>query len=205
MGLTNMASYIGINASEIVKYRKCQLCEKLFDSTENLHALEKGVTSGLLNWTRWKIDHTLHIFQTSLLLRSNRPIGAIRRILFPGLHNLHTLSHHSFSLSSFSIGTKTIIQDNLQNRCNLSDAITCGRADDPWPDLRTKFPILYWICEMLFTTLVKTLHIRWNRNKLIDTVTIHNSDRYSQALNWHNICKIWVAVGWKGSGDILVN
>jgi MoaA/NifB/PqqE/SkfB family radical SAM enzyme len=52
MGLTNMASYIGVNASEIVKYRKCQLCEKLFNSTENLHALEKGIKSGLLNWKR---------------------------------------------------------------------------------------------------------------------------------------------------------
>ncbi len=52
MGLTNMASYIGLNASEIVKYRKCQLCEKLFNTAENLHALEKGIKSGLLNWTR---------------------------------------------------------------------------------------------------------------------------------------------------------
>ncbi|MGD8291549.1 MAG: radical SAM protein [Desulfobacterales bacterium] len=52
MGLTNMASYIGLNASEIVKYRKCQLCEKLFNTAENLHALEKGIKLGLLNWTR---------------------------------------------------------------------------------------------------------------------------------------------------------
>jgi hypothetical protein len=52
MGLTNMASYIGINASEIVKYRKCQLCETLFNSTENLDALQKSVRSGLINWIR---------------------------------------------------------------------------------------------------------------------------------------------------------
>jgi hypothetical protein len=52
MGLTNMASYIGINTSEIVKYRKCQLCETLFDSTENLDALQKSVRSGLINWIR---------------------------------------------------------------------------------------------------------------------------------------------------------
>jgi MoaA/NifB/PqqE/SkfB family radical SAM enzyme len=52
MGLTNMASYIGINASEIVKYRKCQLCEKLFNSPVNLRALEDSLESGLLNWTR---------------------------------------------------------------------------------------------------------------------------------------------------------
>ena len=52
MGLTNMASYLGINASEIVKYRKCQLCEKLFNSATNLRALVKAVNSGLVNWTR---------------------------------------------------------------------------------------------------------------------------------------------------------
>jgi len=52
MGLTNMASYIGFKASEIVKYRKCQLCEKLFNSAENLRELENSVKSGLINWTR---------------------------------------------------------------------------------------------------------------------------------------------------------
>ena len=52
MGLTNMASYIGFKASEIVKYRKCQLCEKLFNSAENLRRLENSVKSGLINWTR---------------------------------------------------------------------------------------------------------------------------------------------------------
>ena len=52
MGLTNMASYIGFKASEIVKYRKCQLCEKLFNSAENLAELENSVKSGLINWTR---------------------------------------------------------------------------------------------------------------------------------------------------------
>ncbi len=52
MGLTNMATYLGINASEIVKYRKCQLCETLFNSTENLGALQKSIKSGLINWTR---------------------------------------------------------------------------------------------------------------------------------------------------------
>jgi uncharacterized protein (DUF2344 family) len=52
MGLTNMASYIGFNASEIVKYRKCQLCEKLFNSAVNLRELENSVKSGLINWTR---------------------------------------------------------------------------------------------------------------------------------------------------------
>ena len=52
MGLTNMAAYIGFKASDIVKYRKCQLCEKLFNSAENLRALENAAISGLINWTR---------------------------------------------------------------------------------------------------------------------------------------------------------
>ncbi len=52
MGLTNMASYIGFKASEIVRYRKCKLCEKLFNSATNLRVLGNSVKSGLLNWTR---------------------------------------------------------------------------------------------------------------------------------------------------------
>ena len=52
MGLTNMASYLGFRASDIVKYRKCQLCEKLFNSAENLAELENSVKSGLISWTR---------------------------------------------------------------------------------------------------------------------------------------------------------
>ena len=34
MGLTNMASCLGFKAREIVQYRKCELCEKLFNSKE---------------------------------------------------------------------------------------------------------------------------------------------------------------------------
>jgi len=52
MGLTNMASFLGIKASEIVQYRKCELCEKLFNSTENLNILERSATSDLINWKR---------------------------------------------------------------------------------------------------------------------------------------------------------
>ena len=52
MGLTTMASYLGFKASEIVKYRKCELCEKLFNSADNLNRLEKSVKSDLLNWRR---------------------------------------------------------------------------------------------------------------------------------------------------------
>jgi organic radical activating enzyme len=42
MGLTNMASYLGFKASEIVQYRRCELCEKLFNSRENLGILIKS-------------------------------------------------------------------------------------------------------------------------------------------------------------------
>ncbi len=52
MGLTNIASYLGFKASEIVKYRKCELCEKLFNSVENLSILERSAKSDLLNWKR---------------------------------------------------------------------------------------------------------------------------------------------------------
>ncbi|MBT7085837.1 MAG: radical SAM protein [Desulfobacterales bacterium] len=51
MGLTAIASFIGIKASKIVEYRKCELCEKLFNSPENLALLEKSAES-LALWTR---------------------------------------------------------------------------------------------------------------------------------------------------------
>ncbi|MCP4576292.1 MAG: radical SAM protein [Deltaproteobacteria bacterium] len=52
MGLTAMASFLGFKASEIVKYRKCNLCEALFNSTEHLERLKKSATTKLLHWTR---------------------------------------------------------------------------------------------------------------------------------------------------------
>jgi len=52
MGLTNMASYLGFKAREIVQYRKCELCEKLFNSKENLSILTKAASSELINWRR---------------------------------------------------------------------------------------------------------------------------------------------------------
>jgi MoaA/NifB/PqqE/SkfB family radical SAM enzyme len=51
MGLTPMASFLGYKASEIVRYRKCEVCEMLFNSKENLKKLEKGVEN-LLNKRR---------------------------------------------------------------------------------------------------------------------------------------------------------
>ena len=52
MGLTSMASFLGFKASEIVKYRKCDLCETLFNSTDHLGRLKKSATTKLLHWTR---------------------------------------------------------------------------------------------------------------------------------------------------------
>jgi hypothetical protein len=52
MGLTNMASYLGLKAREIVQYRKCELCEKLFNSEKNLSILTESATSDLINWRR---------------------------------------------------------------------------------------------------------------------------------------------------------
>ena len=53
MGLSAMASCIGLNAGEIVRYRKCDLCEKLFNSDENLDKLKDALQTGLPDWTRW--------------------------------------------------------------------------------------------------------------------------------------------------------
>jgi len=52
MGLSAMASFIGFPASRIVTYRKCDLCEALFNSKKNLGALRKAVDSGLSHWVR---------------------------------------------------------------------------------------------------------------------------------------------------------
>lgn len=52
MGLTNMASYMGFKARDIVAYRKCELCVELFNSKENLSTLTKAAPSELINWRR---------------------------------------------------------------------------------------------------------------------------------------------------------
>ena len=53
MGLAAMASFLGFKASEIVKYRKCNLCETLFNSTDHLEQLKNPeTTTKLLHWTR---------------------------------------------------------------------------------------------------------------------------------------------------------
>jgi organic radical activating enzyme len=52
MGLTNIASYSGFAARDIVQFRKCELCVALFNSKENLKILTEAATSDLLNWRR---------------------------------------------------------------------------------------------------------------------------------------------------------
>jgi organic radical activating enzyme len=52
MGLTSMASFLGLKAREIVQYRKCELCEKLFNSKENLKTLTDAAASDLPDWHR---------------------------------------------------------------------------------------------------------------------------------------------------------
>lgn len=49
MGLSAIASYSGLKSSEIVKYRKCELCEKLFNSRETLKYLKTAAESDLMH------------------------------------------------------------------------------------------------------------------------------------------------------------
>lgn len=47
LGISAIASFAGMRAQEIVQYRKCELCEKLFNSPDTLNNLEKAAGSGL--------------------------------------------------------------------------------------------------------------------------------------------------------------
>jgi len=51
LGITNIASFTGMKASEIITYSKCELCRKLFDSPESLTLLRSEV-SQLEAWRR---------------------------------------------------------------------------------------------------------------------------------------------------------
>ena len=51
MGITNIASFAGIKAREIITYSKCELCRKLFNSPETLRKLQAEV-SQLAAWSR---------------------------------------------------------------------------------------------------------------------------------------------------------
>ncbi|HID69459.1 MAG TPA: radical SAM protein [Desulfobacterales bacterium] len=47
LGITAIASFCGFKAKEIIQYRKCELCEKLFNDKEILKNLLKEAESGL--------------------------------------------------------------------------------------------------------------------------------------------------------------
>ena len=51
MGITNIASFAGMKAREIITYSKCELCRKLFNSPETLARLRTEV-SQLAAWSR---------------------------------------------------------------------------------------------------------------------------------------------------------
>lgn len=52
MGITAIASFAGFKAREIIQYRKCELCEKLFNSPDMLAMLQREAHSGLKAWCR---------------------------------------------------------------------------------------------------------------------------------------------------------
>ncbi|MBU0943927.1 MAG: radical SAM protein [Proteobacteria bacterium] len=52
LGITAIASFAGFTAREIIQYRKCELCEKLFNSPDTLATLQQEADSGLTSWYR---------------------------------------------------------------------------------------------------------------------------------------------------------
>ena len=52
MGITPIASYAGMKSKDIVTFRKCSLCKKLFNDPETLRALQKAAAGDLLQWHR---------------------------------------------------------------------------------------------------------------------------------------------------------
>jgi hypothetical protein len=44
MWITDIASYTGMNAREIITYRKCELCRKLFNAPETLTRLRHEIS-----------------------------------------------------------------------------------------------------------------------------------------------------------------
>jgi organic radical activating enzyme len=52
IGISGIASFAGFTAREIVQYRKCELCEKLFNSPDILAMLKKEAEAGLKHWHR---------------------------------------------------------------------------------------------------------------------------------------------------------
>jgi MoaA/NifB/PqqE/SkfB family radical SAM enzyme len=52
LGITAIASFAGMMARDIVTYRKCELCKRLFDSPETLKFLQDAGGSKLGKWLR---------------------------------------------------------------------------------------------------------------------------------------------------------
>ncbi|MBU1568322.1 MAG: radical SAM protein [Proteobacteria bacterium] len=52
MGITAIASFSGMKARDIITYRKCELCKKLFDSPEILKTLKNADGLELQRWVR---------------------------------------------------------------------------------------------------------------------------------------------------------
>lgn len=52
MGITAIASFVGFRSREIVQYRKCELCEKIFNTPDVLKVLRREAASGLNSWYR---------------------------------------------------------------------------------------------------------------------------------------------------------
>ncbi len=51
-GITTIAGFVGFKAREIVTYRKCELCRKMFDSPEILKLLVRAGAGELQGWSR---------------------------------------------------------------------------------------------------------------------------------------------------------
>ncbi len=51
-GISTIASYAGFRARDIVTYRKCELCEKMFNSPQMLETLQDAAAAGLQTWHR---------------------------------------------------------------------------------------------------------------------------------------------------------
>ena len=51
-GITAIASFAGFRARDIIGYRKCELCEKLFNSPDMLARLTQEAGAGLKSWHR---------------------------------------------------------------------------------------------------------------------------------------------------------
>ena len=52
MGITAIASFAGMKARDIVTYRKCDLCKKLFNTSATLKFLQNACGSELKKWVR---------------------------------------------------------------------------------------------------------------------------------------------------------